>query len=85
MFVQALEGYARIWYKSLHDASIDGWDLFQEKFTKRWEDKKDNSLLLRAFSNIKRNENETVTEFNSCFSKTFIEFLLLLGLMTLWL
>jgi hypothetical protein len=77
MFVQTLEGDARIWYKSLPDASIDGWDSFQEKFTERWVDKHDNSFLLKAFSNIKRNENETVPEFNTRFSKT--------DLMMLWL
>jgi hypothetical protein len=38
MFVQTLEGDARIWYKSLPNASIVGWDSFQAKFTKRWAD-----------------------------------------------
>jgi hypothetical protein len=41
MFVSTLEGEARAWYKSLHDASIDGWDYFQEKFTDRWENTQD--------------------------------------------
>jgi hypothetical protein len=36
MFVQTLEGDARTWYKSLPDASIDGWDSFQCKFMKKW-------------------------------------------------
>jgi hypothetical protein len=71
MFVQTLEGDAQVWYKSLPDASIDGWDSFQEKFTERWVDKQDNSFLLKAFANLKKNENETVTEFNAHFSKAY--------------
>jgi hypothetical protein len=39
MFVSTLEGEARTWYKSLPDASIDGWDSFQAKFIERWVDK----------------------------------------------
>jgi hypothetical protein len=33
MFLSILEGGAQKWYKSLPNASIDGWDLFEEKFT----------------------------------------------------
>jgi hypothetical protein len=35
MFLSTLEGEARTWYKSLPDASIDGWDSFEENFTER--------------------------------------------------
>jgi hypothetical protein len=45
--------------------------LFQEKFTERWAEKHDNFFLLNAFDNIKKNENETVIEFNSRFSKAY--------------
>ena len=69
MFVSTLKGEARAWYKSLLDASIDGWDSFQENFTEIWADKQDNFFLLKAFDNLKKNENETVTEFNAHFSK----------------
>jgi hypothetical protein len=54
MFVQTLEGDARIWYKSLPDASIDGWDSFQEKFTERWADKQDNFSYLKLLIILKR-------------------------------
>jgi hypothetical protein len=30
MFVSTFEGEAQTWYKSLPDASIDGWDSFQD-------------------------------------------------------
>jgi hypothetical protein len=51
MFVPTLEGEARAWYKSLPDASIDGWDSFQEKFIERWSDKQDN-LAVYKFPSI---------------------------------
>jgi hypothetical protein len=51
MFVSTLEGEARAWYKSLPDASIDGWDSFQGKFIERWSDKQDN-IAAYEFSSI---------------------------------
>jgi hypothetical protein len=71
MFVLTLEGEAQTWYKSLLDASIDGWDSFQEKFTERWADKRDNSSLINVFTNIKKNGDGTVTNFNARFSKNY--------------
>lgn len=67
MFVQTLEGEACAWYKALPNASIDGWNSFRDKFTERWIDKQDNSLL-KSFTNLKK-ENDTMNEFNAHFSK----------------
>jgi hypothetical protein len=77
MFVSTFEGEARTWYKSLPDASIDEWDLFQEKFTERWANKLHNSSLINAFTHIKKNGDEIVNDFNAHFSKNIINFLLL--------
>jgi hypothetical protein len=74
MFVSTLEGEARTWYKSLLNASIDGWDSFQEKFIERWENKPNNSSLISAFTHIKKNGDETVTDFNARFSKNYYKF-----------
>ena len=51
--------------------AIDGWESFQTKFTKRWAHKHDNSLLLQAFSSLKKAENKTVVEFNTKLSKAY--------------
>jgi hypothetical protein len=77
MFVSTLEGEARTWYKSLPDASIDGWDSFQENFTERWANKPNNSSLINVFTHIKKNGDETIIDFNARFSKIIIIFLLL--------
>jgi hypothetical protein len=74
MFVSTLEGEARTWYKSLPNASIDGRDSFQEKFTKRWANKPDNSSLINAFTHIIKNGDEIVTNFNARFSNNYYKF-----------
>jgi hypothetical protein len=71
MFVSTLEGEARSWHKSLPDASIDGWDSFQDKFTKRWANTQDIFFLYKAFTIIKKHESETVFQFNACFPKFY--------------
>jgi hypothetical protein len=74
MFVSTLEGEAQTWYGSLPDVSIDGWDSFQDNFTKRWVNKLDNSSLINAFTHIKKNGDETVIDFNAHFSKNYYKF-----------
>jgi hypothetical protein len=71
MFVSTLEWEARAWYKSLPDASIDGWDSFQEKFTERWANTHDIFFLCTVFSIIKKHESETVCQFNARFFKFY--------------
>ena len=74
MFVSTLEGEARTWYESIPDVSIDGWDSFQDNFTKRWVNKLDNSSLINAFTHIKKNGDENVTDFKARFSKNYYKF-----------
>jgi hypothetical protein len=71
MFVLTLKGEARAWYKSLLDASIDGWDSFKEKFTDRWTNTHDIFFLFTTFSIIKKHESETFFQFNARFSKFY--------------
>jgi hypothetical protein len=71
MFVLTLEGESQAWYKSLLDASIDGWDSFQEKFTERWANTQDIFFLCTVFSIIKKQESENVFQFNTHFSKFY--------------
>jgi hypothetical protein len=37
----------------------------------KWSHKQDNAFLLKSFSLIKRNENESMEEFNSRFMKSY--------------
>ena len=74
MFVPTLEWEARAWYKSLPDASIDGWDSFQDKFIERWEKTHDIFFLCTIFSIIKKHESETICQFNARFCKFYNRF-----------
>jgi hypothetical protein len=69
--VSTLEWEARAWYTSLSDASIDGWDSFQDKFIERWENTHDIFFLCTIFSIIKKHESETVCQFNARFFKFY--------------
>jgi hypothetical protein len=71
MFVSTLEGEVRAWYKSLIDASIDGWDSFQERFIERWANTRDIFLLYTIFLIIKKHESETIFQLNARFSKFY--------------
>jgi hypothetical protein len=66
-----LKWEARAWYKSLSDASIDGWDSFQEKSTERWANTQDIFFLCTIFSIIKKHESETACQFNTRFIKFY--------------
>ena len=84
LFAQSLTLDARDWYKELAANSIDGWTTFHDRFIDKWSHKKDNAFLLKSFSLIKKDENESMEEFNSHFMKTYlIRFHILLDL--IWL
>jgi hypothetical protein len=62
---------ARDWYKALAANSINGWITFHDRFMEKWSHKQDNAFLLQSFSFIKKNENESMEEFNSRFMKSY--------------
>ena len=66
-----MEGEARAWYKGLPNNSIDRWNSFNTKFLEIWGDKHHTSLLLINYANINKKDNETILEFNTCFSKDY--------------
>jgi hypothetical protein len=62
---------ARDWYKALAVNSIDGWNTFHDRFMDKWSHKQDNVFLLKSVSFIKKDENESMEEFNSRFMKAY--------------
>jgi hypothetical protein len=74
MFVSTLEGEARKWYKSLLMPPLMDGIRSKRSSLKDGQDKQDNFSLINAFTNIKKNGDETVTDFNACFSKTYYKF-----------
>jgi hypothetical protein len=71
LFAQSLTLDARDWYKALAANSIDGWTTFM---TDSWTNGLTNRtmlFLLKSFSLIKKDENESMEEFNSRFMKAY--------------
>jgi hypothetical protein len=64
LFVLSLEDDALHWFISFLDNSISTKDQLEDTFVERWEEKKDSRHLLASLSGAKKNENETVEEFN---------------------
>jgi hypothetical protein len=71
LFAQSLTLDARDWYKALAANNIDGWNTFHDRFMDKWSHKQDNAFLLKSFSLIKKDEDESMEEFNSRFMNTY--------------
>lgn len=64
LFVHSLIEDARDWYRRLPDDSISSWDDFEKCFKEKYGDNTNASFILNEFNNIKKNQNETVFDFN---------------------
>lgn len=69
LFVQSLVDDARDWYRGLPVASIGSWEEFKNCFQEQYGDKTNVSFMLNEFNNIRKSENEIVTDFNARFQK----------------
>jgi hypothetical protein len=68
-FALSLKKDARKWFTGLPDNSINSLDGCRDTFFSRWLERRDSRFLLNALTNMKRNENETIDEFNLRFNK----------------
>jgi hypothetical protein len=68
-FVLSLEEDAIDWLTSFLDNSISTKDQLEVPSLKKWGERRDNRYLLVALSSGKRNENETIEEFNKRFNQ----------------
>jgi len=56
-----------IWFRGLPDNHITSYEYFSKSFKRRWKMKKDNGILVAYFNQIKKKENETVSDFDTRF------------------
>jgi len=68
LFALSLEGDAFDWFCDLLDNSYKTLKDLHEGFLEKWGERKESRHFLAALSSIKRNENETVEEFNKRFN-----------------
>lgn len=54
IFVQCLEGEARMWFKDLPNASITTWEELENAFTHKWGEKRDHEYLLTEFNALRK-------------------------------
>jgi hypothetical protein len=64
LFALSFEEDAYDWFSGLDDNKYATIKDLIEAFTERWGDKKEHRHLLAALHSIKKNENETMEEFN---------------------
>jgi predicted transcriptional regulator len=68
LFALSLEEDASDWFSGLDDNKFKTISELIEAFTERWGDKKEHRHLLASLHTIKKNENETMEEFNKKFN-----------------
>jgi hypothetical protein len=69
LFSLSLEEDASDWFSSLDDNKYSTIKDLIDGFMERWGDKKEHRHLLAALHSIKKNENETMEEFNKKFNE----------------
>jgi hypothetical protein len=62
---------AQRWFKRLPDNHIASYEDFSKLFKNIWTTKKDNGMLVAQFNQIKKKENETVSEFDTRFDRLY--------------
>jgi ribonuclease HI len=71
VFVQSLDGQARKWFKELPANSITGIEQLDAAFLKYWGERRDLLYYMSEFGNLKRKDDESVSDFIKRFNKMF--------------
>jgi hypothetical protein len=71
VFVQSLDGQAHKWFKELPANSITGIEQLDEAFLKYWGERRDLLYYMSEFGNLKRGDEESVSDFIKRFNKMF--------------
>jgi hypothetical protein len=69
LFVLSLEDDALDWYEDKPNNSFKTLKELIDAFIEKWGEKRDQRHLLPALNTIKKNENETMDEFNKRFNE----------------
>jgi len=75
VFVQSLDGEARKWFKELTPRSIANIEALDDVFLKHWGDKKDLLYYHTEFGNLKRENGESLPDFNKRFNHMYSKIL----------
>jgi len=71
VFVQSLDGEARKWFIELPHRSITEIEALDDAFLNQWGDRKDQLYYHTEFGNLKRENGESLPDFNKRFNHTY--------------
>ena len=71
VFVQSLDGQDRKWFKELPPGSVAAIESLDEIFLKHCGERRDHLYYITEFSNLKRENGESVSNFTKRFNKMF--------------
>ena len=71
VFVQSLDGEARKWFKELAPRCIVDIEALDDVFLRHWGDKKDLLYYHTEFGNFKRENGESLSDFNKRFNHMY--------------
>jgi len=66
-----LDGEVRKWFRSIHVNSIPDIEVLDQTFLRKWGDKKDYLYYITEFGSLRRNNGESVYDFNKRFNKMY--------------
>ena len=71
VFVQSIYCYTRKWFKEFHVGLIASIEALDDIFLKHWGERRDHLYYITEFSNMKRENGESVSNFTKRFNKMF--------------
>ena len=71
VFVQSLDGEARKWFRELPHRSITDIEALDDAFLTQWGDRKDLLYYHTEFGNLKRENGESLLDFNKRFNRMY--------------
>ena len=71
LFVQSIDGEARKWFRELAPRSIANIEALEDAFLKHRGDKKDLLYYHTEFGNLKRDNGESLPDFNKRFNRMY--------------
>ena len=71
VFVQSLDGQVRKWFEEPPAGSIAGIEALDDIFLKHWGERRDHLYYIIEFSNLKRENGESVSNFTKRFNNMY--------------
>ena len=69
--MRSLDGQARKWFKELPAGSLAGIEALDDIFLKNWGERRDHLYYITEFSNLKRENGESVSNFTKRFNNMY--------------